>query len=285
MSRRLLCFAAALSAACGSGGKGEIASTRPSPQLRPAGTAEAVRFGPSALHYVIHRQLHIQQVFGGQTQSQDLGARVFVAAAIVGPGDSAGYPATFTVDSVVSDSGTPPPVAETVAKGKGLVFRGRLTATGEFTHVVPSDSGTAQGLIQLLGNFREFMPRVPREGVKLGAVWTDTLVATQRGSGSEITKKSVARSSAAALEDRGGVRTFRLEVSSTYDLGGSGLGGGQPFEVRGAGITSGVVYLAVDGRYVGGETRDSANLVIRLPAQGVSVPVIQVTRLTVAVLP
>jgi len=43
-------------------------------------------------------------------------------------------------------------------------------------------------------------------------------------------------------------------------------------------------FLAEDGRFVGGESQDSASLTISLPAQGLTVPVTQVLRSTVAVL-
>ncbi len=296
MPRQLLLVASALAAGCASGAGGTATATPPTPYAPAAAPpaerssarhpgADAVHFGPSALRYLIHRRLHIQQEFGGQTQTQDLGARIFVAATITGPADSAGYPTTYTIDSIVSDSGTPPQIADNVAKAKGLAFTGRLAATGEFKKIAPSDSTLALSLVQLLGNFREFMPRIPAGGVKVGAAWSDTLVATQKGGGSEITKRSLVNSTAGAWDERGGVRSLRLEVGSTYTLQGAGEGAGQSFELSGSGIASGVAFLAVDGRYLGGESHDSTNLSIKLPAQGLLVPVIQVTRLTVSVVP
>src|SRR5205807_4500924 len=73
--------------------------------------------------------------------------------------------------------------------------------------------------------------------------------------------------------------------SQTYRVAGGGKNAGQPFELSGAGTGSGVAYFAADGRYLGGEWQDSTTLTVRLPVQGVAVPVIQVARTTVAVLP
>jgi len=244
-----------------------------------------IHYGPSALRYVVHRQLHIQQGQAERPQAQDLGARIYVAATIAGPADSVGYPATFTVDSIVPDSGTPPPVAENVSKARKLVFSGRLLPRGEFANAVPSDSVLAQSLVQLLASFRDFLPRLPREGLKPGAAWTDTLEATQRGASSEVTRRAIVRSAAAAGEDYAVAHSVRLESSSTYQVAGAGQNGGQPFELAGSGSSTAVSFIAVDGRYLGGESRDSTALTVRLPVQGIAIPVVQLTHTTVAVQP
>ena len=245
---------------------------------------ETVRYGPSAVHYLVHRRLHIEQSFGGAPQTQDLGAQIFVRATITGPADSSGYPATFLVDSIVPDSGTPPPIADNIAKARALVLSGRVVAQGEFRSTTASDSVLARNLAQLLGNFRDFLPRIPADGARLGGAWTDTVSFTQRAGGSEVTRRSVQHSSAAAWEDHSGARSLRLETSGTYSVAGSGQNGGQFFQIGGAGAVTARTFLAEDGRFVGGESQDSASLTISLPAQGLTVPVTQVLRSTVAVL-
>jgi len=299
MSGRLHVIAAALAAACASGKAGSGADATPTPyapasseaHAGPAGPAAAgqafpaVRYGPSAVRYLVHRRLHIQQAFSGQQQAQDLGAQLFVAAAITGPADSVGYPATFLVDSVIADSGTPGPIVESLVRARRLVFSGRVVPRGEFLNAVSSDSAVAQSLIQVLGNFRDFLPRIPVDGLKPGASWVDTAEASQKASGSEISRRSIIRATAAAWEQHAGVRSLRLEGTATYQLAGAGQNAGQPFELSGTGDGASVSFIADDGRYLGGESRDSANLTIRLPVQGVAIPVIQVTRTTVAVLP
>jgi hypothetical protein len=59
----------------------------------------------------------------------------------------------------------------------------------------------------------------------------------------------------------------------------------EAWELSGAGSGSGVSYIAADGRYLGGEWQDSTTLTVRLPVQGLAVPVVQVTRISVTVLP
>src|SRR5207249_5374212 len=67
--------------------------------------------------------------------------------------------------SIVPDSGTPPPLADNLSRARKLVFSGRLLPRGEFVNGVASDSALAQSLGQFLANFRDFMPRLPRDGL------------------------------------------------------------------------------------------------------------------------
>ncbi len=295
MSRWLAAGCAALAAACATRGPG---TTAPAPT--PAATAPAagaptrpperrtgpavVRYGPSALRYLVHRRFHIEQSFGGSPQVQDLGAQFFVSTAITGPADTNGYPATFTVDSIIADSGTPPPLVENFSRVRALVFSGRLAAQGEFRNSAASDSALARNLTQLLGSFHDFLPRIPREGVTPGAAWSDTVSWTQRGGGAEVTRRTVQQSSAAAWEDHNGTRSLRVEASGTYSVAGSGQNGGQFFQIGGTGTTTARAFLAEDGRFIGGEARDSASLTLTLPAQGLTIPVTQLLHSTITLL-
>lgn len=296
MCRRLLFLGgiAAAAAACasgtgGGGGGGAAAGPAVAPQqpTAPGGrrAADGVRLGPSALRYVIHRQVHAVQEFGGQRQKQDLGFRIFLAATIAGPVDSVGYPTTLTIDSLVADSGVALPPTMNLAAARGVTLTGRLAARGELKELALSDSAAVQPLGQAVGNLRSFYPRIPEHGLKLGAAWIDTVTSTEKTGTAEVTVTSINHWNAATWEDRGGTSSLRLDMAATFSLAGVGEGGGQPFEMTGTGTRSGVEFLAADGRYLGGESRDSSSIQITLPAQGLVVPVLQVVRSTITVLP
>jgi hypothetical protein len=256
------------------------------PEPPPPHAAEAVRYKPSAVRYLVHRRIHIEQALAGdQTQSQDIGAKIFVVAAITGPADSVGYPASFAVDSIVADSAAPAPIADNMNKVRKLVFMGRVTPRGDFVHTTPSDSALAQAVVQLLRNFADFLPRLPRDGLRIGAAWTDTVETTLKGSGSEVSRRAITQTSAAAWEDHLGAKSLRVVADQTFRVAGSGKNVGQPFELSGAGTGSSVAYVAVDGRYLGGEAQDSTALTVRLTVQGVAIPVMQLTHTTISVLP
>jgi hypothetical protein len=238
------------------------------------------------MRYLVVRQLRIDQTFGGQLQRQDLGARVFVSVVITGPADAQGYPTTFTVDSVLADSGTPQPVADNLSRVRALVLAGRLAPRGEFQGSMTSDTATAQNVAQLVGNFRDFMPRIPAEGVRVGTVWTDTMTFTQRCGGGAVTRRATIHSTTAnAWEDHSGTRSVRIESTVTYAQTGSGESAGQSFQVSGTGTTTGWAFVAEDGRFLGGESNDSTSLTISLPAQGLAIPVTQILHSTVSVRP
>lgn len=243
-----------------------------------------MRLGPSALRYVVHQVIHIEQQFQGQTQTIDRGIRVFVSATISGPADSAGYPVTFTLDSIVPDSGSVIPPTINLAAARGLRYTGRLTPSSEFRQTSSSDSTLAQTFAQIVGAFKNFYPRVPPAGLTLGAEWTDT-ISTKDRAGIDVTINAIGHSRAVAWEQRNGARCLRLEVSSTYSVVGAGEQGGQPLEVSGTGTRTGVQFLAVDGRYLGGEVHDSSTIVVDLPVQGMTVPVRQISHSTISVLP
>src|SRR6266705_6231941 len=163
--RRVLFVAAALSAlSCGpkhSPANPTPANPAPAPPPPlpvplpppPPGRADgAVRLGPSALRYVMHTVIHIDQEFQGMRQPLDFGLRAFFAVTITGPADSSGYPTTITIDSIAPDSGTTPPMGINLGAAKALSFVGRLTPRGAFHSQHVSDSAAAQALSPVVGS-------------------------------------------------------------------------------------------------------------------------------------
>jgi len=232
----------------------------------------------------MHTVVHIDQEFQGMRQPLDFGLRAFFAVTITGPADSVGYPTTITIDSIVPDSGTTAPMGINLSAAKALSFVGRLTPRGEFRNQSASDSAAAQSLSPIVGSFKNFFPRLAPAGVTVGATWTDTTVENDRAVGG-VTVSSINRSRAAAWEDRNGTRAVRLEVMSDFTIKGSGQQLGQRFDVAGSGVRSGIDFIAVDGRYLGGESHDSTSMTITLPIQAMTIPRTQASKTTVTVRP
>ncbi|HKC48439.1 MAG TPA: hypothetical protein VKB63_12630, partial [Gemmatimonadales bacterium] len=103
--------------------------------------------------------------------------------------------------------------------------------------------------------------------------------------GSSISTHSANQRTATAWEDRAGSRALRLESTSDYRFNGSGQQGGNPFTIDGSGAGSGTQYLSSDGRYLGGEQRDSATLKIDLQVQGITIPRRQFSHTVITALP
>ena len=249
----------------------------------PAGAA-AIRFGPSALRYLVHRQIHTDQRIQGRTVTFDRGIRAYVSATILGPADSVGYPVTLTIDSMAVDSGTYLPPNLDLAAVRGLRYQGRVTPAGELRGLTPSDSVLAWTAAQVFGTFQGFYPRLPPTGVTIGAEWSDSVTTVDRGM-VEVKTTTISHSRAQGWEDRAGTKCLRLEVTAVFSLAGTGSMGGQPRDVSGNGTRWTIHFIAGDGRYLGGEARDSLSITTTFPAEGETVPGTQVSRITVTVLP
>src|SRR5688572_9955200 len=94
------------------------------PAAPPRGGQEVIRLGPSAMRYVAHQVIHIEQEIQGTRQPLDVGLQIFFAVTIAGPADSSGYATTVTIDSIVPDSGTTAPMGINLGVAKGLSFTG-----------------------------------------------------------------------------------------------------------------------------------------------------------------
>jgi hypothetical protein len=255
------------------------------PPPAPPSAATGLRLGPSSLHYVAHQALHAEQQLPGQaTQVIDRGTKLFLTATIVGPADSLGYRLTFTVDSIALDSGTTLPPTIDLNAARGLVYDGRLTASGASTMTLVSDSTRAAAFVQLLGLLRSFYPRLPHTGLVPGAEWADTTTTDDRVV-IDVTRRSVHNSRVANWEDRGGIRALRLDVTSTYTVSGKGTQSNQPVEVTGSGTETTRHFIAVDGRYLGAEGRDSSTISVTFPYQSVTIPAVRVLRSTIVAQP
>lgn len=259
------------------------ASQPPAPRSRNAAPPN-VFLGPSAVRYVVRQRHHIEQDMGMGMQGQDMAFSVFVSATIVGPADSAGYPATLTIDSIIPDSAAPPPAVINLASARGLRYRAHLTRVGELRNPVASDTAIAQSLGQLIGGFRNFFPRLPATGAAPGAEWSDTTSTTDPSSVSTLTVQTQAHHLAAPWETTGGERRLPIDIAATFTISGAGNAGGQSFTLAGTGRQSMRSYLAADGRFLGGESTDTTDLTITLTAQGIVVPRHQISHAIIAVL-
>lgn len=254
------------------------------PEPPPARVASPIQLRPAAARYAVHRRLRIEQELAGQPATL-MSYRVFVSATIAGPADSSGYAVLHTIDSIVADSGSYLPPTVNFAAAKGLRFAGRLTPIGAVREVTPSDSVTAQTFAQFLGNIRDFYPRLPASGLVPDAAWTDTVATADRAVGGEVQVQAVHQSLVTGWEARAGAQCLRIQVSGTFTLQGVGEQMGQPYELVGSGTRSAVEFVSTDGRYLGGESRDSMSLSVMLPAQGLTVPIRQMVQSSVTVLP
>src|SRR2546425_8639037 len=124
MPRQLLtlALACAISACAATAHPPAGAAPSPPPSGGPTPTAPAptaLHIAPGTSRFLIRQDLMIHQDFTGLPPTMTFGMGVFLTAAIAAPADSLGYQTTFTVDSMVVDSGStlPPGVSPVAARG------------------------------------------------------------------------------------------------------------------------------------------------------------------------
>lgn len=232
-----------------------------------------------------HQRVDITTDYQG-VGTQYLGFRTWFAVTVGDSADATGrLPTTFTIDSLVADSGVALPPMMNLYAARGMVVSGWLAPTGALEDRSLSDSASAQMLGRLLGFFGRFFPFMRQAGVQAGDTWIDSLTVTEPGGTATLTRTSVVESHAGAWETLDGRPAIRLEVREAYQVTGSGAGGGQLVEVKGSGTRSGTDFVGADGRYLGGTSSDSASFTITLPVQGLTIPQRQVSTVVVTVLP
>ena len=247
----------------------------------------AARLGPQVGRFLAHQVVDIHNDYAGLPPRQTIGYQSWFTVTVRDSTDGANrLAATFVVDSIAADSGVLLPPTMNLGAVRGLTVTGWISPTGEFQDPVFSDSVVVQSLSLLLGWFRRFFPHVPADGAQPGRQWTDTLTTTEPGGAATVTRITELRARAGATwELRPEGEALRLDAEETYQFTGSGDGGGQPLQLRGTGVRSGTDYIAVDGRYLGGTSRDSVALTITLPQQGITIPQRQLGTLSVRLLP
>lgn len=292
MTPRYLMVAALLPVvACGGGAARGGTTTTPAPAAAPPSVAPAhsptVQFAPSTTRFLVRQDVHIQQDYAGLPPTIDLRYGLYLTAAVGAPADS-GLPTTFTIDSIVVDSATQLPPQINLAAARGYRISGRLLPTGEFISGPCDTSVAASGIGSLLPRFRSFFPRLPVGGARPAMTWSDSTNITDSPScsgGSSITTHSANQRIATAWEDHAGSRALRLETTANYRFNGSGDQGGSPFTIDGSGAGTGVQFVTSDGRYLGGDLRDSTTLTIDLQVQGITIPRRQSSHTVVTALP
>jgi hypothetical protein len=287
MIRHLVLPVVCVAAACSSGYTTTRPTAGPTPTSPPPTSGaepSALFLAPGVTRYLVRQNVHVQQDYAGLPPSIDLRYGLYLTATIDSSLDSTGFPTTFTVDSIVVDSGTPIPPQIDLGAARGYRVTGRLLATGEFVTGPCDTTANAAAMGNLLPRFRNFFPRLPAGGVQPGVAWSDSTAVTDDAScsgGSTITTTAQNQRAVSTWEDRDGSRVVRLETTAAYHFTGSGEQGGAQFTLDGSGSGTSLQYLTSDGHYVSGELRDSTTLTIDLPAQGITIPRRQFSHTTI----
>ncbi len=216
----------------------------------------------------------IEQEFNGQVIANQFGKEYFVTAEVVAATPT--LSATLVLDSIINVRGSGSAAsAEQAPAAWGTIFTGTLATTGEIVDFHGSSivAGVAKELVDRL--FKQFFPRIPRDGAEAGALWTDTLETTADVGGVRSNVHAVNNHSATGWVTHAGRRAFHIVSEAQYVFSGSGTQAGQEFTLEGKGHRVTHQYIGADGSYLGFTATDSAQAQAKLTQLGLVIPVRQ----------
>ncbi len=233
-------------------------------------TAGAGTTAPSKTTYRLENQLEQTISVPGQpTQETKV---TMVAIFTVSLKDSTGGKAMHVVvDSVAVDAMVPPPAAD-LALLKGAWLHGFMDPSNRTTMVATSND-SSEVLAQIRATLRTFFPRI-KSGMKAGDTWTDTTMVESK-SPAQATKSQVVTSyTAAGQETIGGASARHLDASFTNTITGTvqnPMAGPMTLESTETGTS--VLYVAPDGRFLGGKTTAKSNAKLSVSMMPDPIPV------------
>jgi hypothetical protein len=269
-------LAAALAVGCSA--SGSTARTAAAPEAPSTFT-----YGPFTAMYEIASHSHTEQDFGGQVQTVDFSLTYYITATAVQTGGAAQL--TITLDSAPKMSDLPPGAGiskEEIQRAAGTTYRGILAPDGEIMAFQGSTAG-GQFAEQLNTAMERFFPRIPGEGLTPGQTWSDSVSTTTQSGGLDLAIQTTTTFAALDWLARNGTQALEVAAVADYTVSGGGSQGGMDIGIDGSGVRRSVLFLAQDGRYLGGATADTSNMVATVAAMGAMIPVTQIRHDTVSV--
>jgi len=243
-------------------------------------TAGAGTTAPSKTTYRLENRLEQTISVPGQPAQENV--LTMVAIFTVSLNDSTGGKAMHVVvDSVAVDATVAPPATE-LAKLKGAWLHGFLDPSNRATIVATSDD-SSEVLTQIRATLHTFFPRI-KTGMKSGDSWTDTTT-VESNSPAQATKTQVITAyTAAGQETVAGASARHIDASFTSTISGTvqnPMAG--PMSLEGTEEGTSVLYVAPDGRFLGGKTTSKTSAMISLSAMPDPIPVMTVRTSTATV--
>jgi hypothetical protein len=272
--------AALLTACAGRSAGPETAAptTRPSAAAADPGT---IRYTPGSGRYLWESEGRYVQEVMGSTTDMSLTTSMLLSTTIAAEGGNISM--ALTVDSLNVTGNAPGGAAESLGVVRGQTYHAMFTPTGRPVSMHSPDTANA-AIMQIARGLRDFLPLLPETGLVPGAVWVDTVSESHSmpGGGGSLATNAIRTHRLVGWETRDGVRSAHVAISGSYTITGNGEIQGQAIEMAGAGQATGERWISSSGVYLGGSSRDSTNMTVTVINVGITVPIRQVQRTTIA---
>jgi hypothetical protein len=233
--------------------------------------------------YKVDHRLHQEAdatVLGGGKQTMIVKITTFLSLTLT---DSAGGRAIkMVVDSARGDSLPPGAPADVIEKVKGATITGFAEAKGGVKDIKSSAESVAG--LGLAGLVNELVI-APKHGAKVGDTWTDTTETSNPVGGGTLSSRTVTNWKVSGTESRGGVKALKLDGAFASSIAGAQETPGGAIDIEGTATGTNSVFVAPDGRHLGGTTSSTSNLNATLAAQGATLPIVLTSTSNITVLP
>lgn len=238
---------------------------------------------PSVTRYKVEQRVSQEAdatALGGGKQSMALKLTSFITLTLTDSAD--GRAVKMIIDSVRGDSLPPGMPADALQKVKGAEITAYANAAGGVTGIkAPSESVAGLGLASMVNQ----LVLRPRSGYKPGEAWTDTTETSNPVGGGTLQQRTVTNWKVAGTESRAGVTATKLDGASASSIAGAQETQGGAMDIEGTGTGTSNIFIAPDGRHLGGVTTSTMNMMATLAAQGVTLPITVTSSATISVLP
>jgi hypothetical protein len=235
----------------------------------PIPLSTTLLYEPYHAQYRAVSRRHVQQEFNGQVTTTDLNLGYFITARLASA-DGA-LDVTLILDSIPLLSGLPMADA---AQAAGTRFSATMSPSGQVLRF-DGDTSQAELVHQLATGLKEFFPRLPPNGARLGDTWTDTSEAHTQAGQLDLTVRSVNRHEAVEWSLWSGERGLRIVTISNYTLSGTGSESGQAYDLDGSGRSHTDQFVGRDGRFLGLTAVDTLESTATLTSIGAIIPILQ----------
>ncbi|HEX9693042.1 MAG TPA: hypothetical protein VGA22_13185 [Gemmatimonadales bacterium] len=244
---------------------------------------QAFAYSPFTASYLFVSRGHTrQQIPGGEAANTEYAFTIGLTAAVATDGEN--LMATVTVDSVPMLSGAAALVAGNITRAVGKSVRARMLPNGRLVSDDAPDPALGS-LPQVASLLQDFFPRIPETGVTAGDRWIDSTSNATHSNGLDLTTEAVRTYEAADGSDSGTGAFLEVVAEVVYTLTGSGVMSAQPIVVEGAGARRERFFLAANGAFLGGITRDSSAANATMSSIGVTIPIVQTRTDTLRIIP
>jgi hypothetical protein len=260
--RRLVLLVNCAAVACGPSAGGARTDNVPVPPAE-----RVVRLVADTSTYVAVSHHHVEQDFQGQQTANDVATRTWLSVTLA-PATGDTLAARVVVDSVDQTGGGLGPAD--LAAVRGATYTARLAPTGQLVDLTGDDGPGLHS--QLTRAVRDFYPRLPEGGARVGVSWSDTTERDTDAGGVMLTVRAVNQHAAAGFTMWSGQYALRLVTRSDYTMTGEGSQAGQPLTFEGSGRRHLEEYLTAEGRFLGSVAADTARFDVLLTALGMAIP-------------